>query len=136
MCMCFSPDGTKLACGTGSSIRVYDVDTGTLISESHQDWVNCVLWSRDGSRLFTGSANATIRCWNPDAGEQIGRPWTAHTQPILDLTLSPKGSTLASASWDKTVRFSPSGEFVASGGWGGKIYVWRVSRLNSITPIR
>ena len=29
--LCFSPDGTKLTCGTLRNIRVYDVDTGTLI---------------------------------------------------------------------------------------------------------
>ena len=158
--LCFSPDGKKLACGTDDDIRVYDVDTGRLqvvrgplMGQRH--WVRDVLWSRDGSRLFSASNDGTIRCWNSDTGEQIGHPWTGHTGSIRSLSLSPDGSILASASWDKTVcfwdaitgspigqhlqhdkpvdavRFSPSGESVASLGWGGTIYLWRVPWLNS-----
>ena len=158
--LCFSHDGTKLACGTDDDIRVYDVDTGTLILgplRGHEKRVNCVLWSRNGRRLFSASEDKAIRYWNSDTGEQIGHPWTGHTGSIRSLSLSPDGSILASASWDKTVRFwdtttgnpirqhlqhddeveavrfSPSGESVASAaGWDGKIYLWRVPRLKSI----
>ena len=153
--MSFSPDGTKLACGTVCVIHVYDVATGTLILECHHDWVLDVVWSCDGSRLFSGSTDRTIRCWNSDTGETIGHPWTGHQNSILSLSLSPDGSILASSSsdhtvrfWDattgdpigqhlqhdkvSTVRFSPSGESVASAGWDGKLYVWRVPWLNSV----
>ena len=161
--MSFSPDGTKLACGTLCDIRVYDVDSGTLILEGHQQWVLDVLWARDGSRLFSASNDKTIRCWNSDTGEQIGHPWTGHTSIIHSLSLSPDGLILASASPDHTVRFwdattgnpighhlkhidavttvcfSPSGELVASAGRHGEIYLWQVPWLNSsenrvITP--
>ena len=103
--LCFSPNGKKLACGTDNGVRVYDVDSGTLLSESQQYLVDCVLWSRDGSRLFSASDDKTIRCWNSDTGEQIGHPWTGHTDIIRSLSLSPDGSILASTSLDKTVRF-------------------------------
>ena len=159
--MAFSPNGKKLACasGTNDHIHVYDIDNGKLSLgplNGHQDCVHSVLWSRDGSRLFSGSWDKTIRCWNSDTGEQIGQPWTGHTNWILSLSLSPDGSILASASSDKTVRFwdatsgqpigqhlqhgqtvnavcfSPSGEFVASGGWDRSLYVWHAPRLNSV----
>jgi WD40 repeat protein len=158
----FSPDGKKLACCTRDDIRVYDVASGTLILgplRGHQGYVSNVLWSRDGSRLFSASNDKTIRCWNSDTGEQIGHPWTGHTNWIRSLSLSPDGSILASASWDNTVRFwdtttgnpigqhlqhdnrvkavrfSPSGESVASTGWdaSGRICFWRLPWLNSIT---
>ena len=155
-----SPDGKKLACSTDrGNIHVYDVKNGALILgplKGHEGLVSRVLWSRDGSRLFSGSWDKTIRCWNFDTGEQIRQPWTGHTNWIRSLSLSPDGSILASASWDKTVRFwdaasghpigqhlqhdhlvfaigfSPSGEFVASAGHNGNLYVWRAPRLNSI----
>jgi len=145
--MCFSPDGNKLACGNVSSIRVYDVNCGRLIlGPLDAGWVPDVLWSRDGSRLF-GSLGRTIRCWNSDTGQQIGDPWTGHTGTICSLSLSPDGTILASASWDEivrfwnattgdpigqhlhrvsAVRFSPSGEFVASVRGGRKICLWQV----------
>ncbi|KAF8553440.1 WD40 repeat-like protein [Imleria badia] len=150
--MSFSPDGKKLACGSGNDIRVYDVERGTLVLgplHGHEDNVRCMLWSRDGSRLFSASHDKMIRCWNSDTGEKIGHPWSGHTGQIRFLSLSPDGSILASASWDNTVRFwdttghpigdhlqhgigvnvvcfSPSGEFVASAGLDRKIYLWRV----------
>lgn len=156
---CFSPDGGKLACGTPNDIRVYDVDTGRLLLEplkGHRDWVRCVLWSRDGRRLFSASHDKTIRCWDSHTGQQIGRPWTGHAGGINSLSLSPDGSVLASASRDATIRFwdatsggpivqplqlvddaiavsfSPSGEFVASAGHDGKLYSWRVPWMKSV----
>jgi WD40 repeat protein len=158
--MCFSPDGNKLACGTRDDIHVYDVVNSTLVLgplRGHEKRVSCMLWSRDGGKLFSGSKDETIRCWNSDTGEQIGHPWIGHTNYVCSLSLSPDGWTLASASRDKTVRFwnantgnpirqhlqhdeqvdavrfSPSGEFVASAGWDGKIYLWWVPWLDSIT---
>jgi len=152
--MCFSPEGNKLACATTDDIRVYDVNSGRLIAvlSLNGDWVVDVVWSRDGGRLFA-SEGRTIRCWNTDTGQQIGHPWTGHTDNIFSLSLSPDGSTLASASWDRTVRFwnattgnpvgqrlqhdngvyvvrfSPSGEFAASAGWN-RVCLWRVPWLN------
>ena len=155
----FSPDGNKLACGTETDIRIYDVKIGTLVLgplKKHKYRINYVLWSRDGSRLFSASRDKTIRCWNSGTGEQTGQPWIGHTDCISSLSLSPDGTLLASASANRAVRFwdtihghpvrhhlqhdtsvcsvcfSPSGEFVASGDGNGNIYLWRVPRPNSI----
>ncbi|KAF8553458.1 WD40 repeat-like protein [Imleria badia] len=153
----FSPTGDKLACGACSDVYVYDAVNGTLLLgplQGHEKNVHRMLWSRDGSRLFAASFDATIRCWNSDTGEQIGEPWT-HTHGIQSITFSPDGSKLASASytavrfWDaisgspitphlehayivNAVSFSPSGEFMASATSNGNIYVWRVPWLDPI----
>ncbi|KAF8839968.1 WD40 repeat-like protein [Paxillus ammoniavirescens] len=157
--LCFSPKGEKLACTVGNSagepgtIHVYDVESGELVLspiEGHEDIINCVIWSLDGSQLFSASFDHTIRCWNSDAGESIGEPWKGHTYWVYSLSLSPDGAQLASASYDKTVRFwdaqsgdpigqplqhdndvcavtfSSSSEFVASGGKDNKVSIWRV----------
>ncbi|KAF8833066.1 WD40 repeat-like protein [Paxillus ammoniavirescens] len=157
--LCFSPNGEKLACAVGNTageigaIQVYDVDSGEVVLgpiNGHENIINCVLWSLDGSQLYSASFDDTIRCWNSDTGESIGEPWTGHTQWVDSLSLSPDGTKLASGSWDNTVRFwdacsgdpigqplqhddfvyavtfSPSGEFVASGGMDNKVCIWRV----------
>ncbi|KAF8834181.1 WD40 repeat-like protein [Paxillus ammoniavirescens] len=140
--LCFSPNGEKLACAVSDVIQVYDVHSGKFVLgpiEGHEDWINCVLWSLDGRKLFSASADHTIRCWNSESGESIGEPWTGHTDNVTSLSLSPDGTKLVSTSWDETIRFwdtcsgepighplkhedylysvifSPSGEFVASG---------------------
>ncbi|KIJ18025.1 hypothetical protein PAXINDRAFT_71621 [Paxillus involutus ATCC 200175] len=149
--LCFSPNGTKLACGGDEAIRVFDLDSGDLILgpiEGHTRDVFSVVWSLDGSRLFTASWDHTIRHWDSETGEAIGEPWTGHTSSVNRLSLSPDGSKLASSSTDETVRFwdvdsgepigeplphemnvwaltfSPSGEFVACGDH--KVSIWRV----------
>ena len=157
-CMSFSPAGNKLACSTKFDIHVYDVDSGALILgplTRHRDKIRAVLWSRDGRRLFSGSYDKTIRCWNANTGIQIGYSWTGHNEGITSLSLSPDGSILASGSLDDTIRFwnattgdpigqplrhrslvwnicfSPSGEFVASIA-SNEIYVWQVPKLDTV----
>jgi len=84
--------------------------------------------------------------------------YTAHGGPVRDLTLSPDGRTLVSASFDysavvwqapdiieKTVlyaheaavnaaRFSPNGEILATAGDDGRIYIWRKEVLENEDP--
>ncbi|KIJ09781.1 hypothetical protein PAXINDRAFT_172341, partial [Paxillus involutus ATCC 200175] len=151
--ICFSPDETKLAAGHEDKIRVFDVENGDLILgpiEGHTGWVTCVVWSLDGSRLFTTSWDKSIRFWDSETGKAIGDPLTGHTFSVNSISLSPDGTRLASASSDRTVRFwrtdsgdpirellqhesgvrvitfSPSGEFIACGEDSGKISIWRV----------
>ncbi|KIJ09599.1 hypothetical protein PAXINDRAFT_172441, partial [Paxillus involutus ATCC 200175] len=106
--LCFSPNGEKLACSAFNQvhvIQVYDVDSGELVLgpiKGHEDYTRCVLWSLDGSRLFSASNDRTIRCWNSETGKSIGKPWRGHTNLVNSLSLSPDGTKLASTSYDKT----------------------------------
>ena len=156
--MSFSPAGNKLACSTKFDIHVYDVDSGTLIlGPLDFGYGKPILWSRDGSRLFSAPSweETIIHCWNANTGKQIGHPWTGHDSWIFSLSLSPDGSILVSASWDKTVRFwnattgdqigqplrhqcdvldvyfSPSGRSMAS-TTDDEIYLWQVPRLDTV----
>ena len=155
--MSFSPDGTRLACSTCDGIHVYDVDSGILILgplTGHQNRISSLFWSRDGSRLISGSDDKTIRCWSADAGESIRHPWLVRLGSVISaLSLSPDGSIVTSASWDQTLRFwdanngdpvgqplrheghvhsvcfSPSGDLVALAGWDGKVYLSRIPAI-------
>ena len=71
----------------------------------HADAVNAVVWLRDG-RAATAGADGRIAIWTsgktePDAVLE------GHTAPIVALAVSPDGATLASGSWDQTVRLWP-----------------------------
>src|SRR6476646_1074591 len=71
----------------------------------HSDAVNAVALLRDG-RAATAGADGRIAIWTfgktePDAVLE------GHTAPIVALAASPDGATLASASWDHTVRLWP-----------------------------
>ncbi|KIJ12110.1 hypothetical protein PAXINDRAFT_27714, partial [Paxillus involutus ATCC 200175] len=113
--VCFSPNGKKLASAVYNSnlkgahvVQVYDIESGKLILgpvKGHESWIRCVLWSLDGSRLFSASDDGTIQCWNSETGKSIGGQWTRHTRAVYSLSLSPDGTKLASASCDNTVRF-------------------------------
>ena len=106
--MAFSPNGKKLTCGTDDDIRIYNINNSQLtlgLLRGHKGLVHSVLWSCSGSRLFSGSWDYMICCWNSNTGEQIGQPWTGHTNWICSLCLSPDRLILASASLDKTACF-------------------------------
>lgn len=71
----------------------------------HADAVNAVVLLRDG-RAATAGADGKIAIWTP-GNTQPDTVLEGHTAPIAALALSPDGSTLASASWDLTVRLWP-----------------------------
>ena len=116
----FSPDGTRLAAGSGNTIRLWDVEIREIIAslEGHADadWVNSVSFSPDGTHLAAGSGN-TIRLWDVETREIIA---------------SLKGH----ADWVNSVSFSPDGATLASGAGDGTILLWDVAEwTNSGTAV-
>jgi cytochrome c len=71
----------------------------------HSDAVNAVAWLRDG-RAATAGADGRIAIWTSGKTEPDD-VLEGHTAPIVALAASPDGATLASASWDHTVRLWP-----------------------------
>src|ERR1700753_2424466 len=71
----------------------------------HESAVNAVAILNDG-RAVTAGADAIIGIWTPGkpAPDAILR---GHQGPIVALAVSSDGTTLASASWDRTVRLWP-----------------------------
>jgi cytochrome c len=68
----------------------------------HADAVNAVVFL-GGTRMATAGADGRIAIWT--AGRpQPDKVLVGHTGPIVALAVSPDASTLASASWDRTVR--------------------------------
>jgi cytochrome c len=71
----------------------------------HADAVNAVVALREG-RGATAGADGRIAIWSPGKTEPDAA-LEGHSAPIAALAASPDGKTLASASWDHTVRLWP-----------------------------
>ena len=106
-------------------------------------------WSPDGTRLAVASS---IGIWLYDAatGDEVAL-LTGHTDWVYSVSFSPDGQTLASGSWDRTVRlwevasgqekatlqghtnwvtsvsFSPDGQTLASGSRDETVRLWEVA---------
>ena len=120
---------------------------------AHDRVVCAVAFSRDGSRLASGSWDGTVKVWDPAVAADGTRPAATlrgHARPVLGVAFSPDGKRLASGSEDRTVKvwdiaggweilsltghlctvtavaFSPDGSRVASAGADGRVKVWGV----------
>jgi len=106
----------------GSIVEWYiDTGTGTNLDinrsypKSHNDHINCIDHSHDGTHLLSGSNDGTVIIWNRTNQTEVAR-WET-TDPIMDCTFSPDGSTMAwigggalyLRNYDQT--FSYSGQF-------------------------
>lgn len=114
----------------------------------HQDKVNVVAFSPDGSQILTGSSDHNLRLWNSQ-GEAIGQPLKGHTDNVTAAVFSPDGKLIASGSKDKTIRlwdkfrnliksfdshqdgitaiaFSPNGQLIVSSSDDGTVHLWDI----------
>ena len=68
-CICFSPDGKRIAFGNtwGGLIRISDAFTGKTIRDILGHQVNSLCFLPDGKRILGGSLDGTIRIWNADS---------------------------------------------------------------------
>ncbi len=116
-CVCFSPDGKRLATGSNDqTVRVWDAQKGQelLVLKGHTTgrsallgqpltFISSVCFSPDGKRLASGSADRTVKVWDVEKGQELFT-LTGHTDILRSICFSPDGKRLASASKDQTVK--------------------------------
>ncbi|KAF8835062.1 WD40 repeat-like protein [Paxillus ammoniavirescens] len=145
-CVRYSPSGDRIASGA-ESVQIWNAETGSGIISIRNSLVLSVAWTADGTYVI-GGRKGEVTIWNSHTGEQL-RTWKAHDDRFVSLSLSPLGNHLATCSlWgDKTafvfdistgeqiallkhnenldgIAYSPSGKFIATGCFGGKVYLW------------
>jgi tricorn protease-like protein/tetratricopeptide (TPR) repeat protein len=149
----FSPDGKKLASGSGDqTIKIWDVTTGKVLNtlKGHEGSVWSVGFSPDGKQLASGSVDNTIKIWDVTTGKVLNT-LKGHESWVRSVGFSPDGKKLASGSDDKTIKiwdvttgkvlntlkgheswvwsvgFSPDGQQLASGSDDKTIKIWDVT---------
>ncbi len=107
----WSLDGEHLAFSIPErGLSVVDVHTGKITAALDDLLVSPFdfSWSPDGSRIITtGDLGYGLRRWRLDNNKWV-RLWNAHLQPA------------------QQVKWSPDGEQIASGNFGGTVCVWNV----------
>jgi cytochrome c len=152
-----SADGKSLLSGGFDTAAI----RWSLASESaeqvlrfHSDAVNAVGFLVD-RRMVTAGADARIAIWT--AGQpQPDRVLHGHDAPVVALAISPDGATIASASWDHSVRlwslidgaqrvleghaqnvngvaFAPDGKSLVSVGYDRTIRIWHLPNASGET---
>ncbi|KAG1723697.1 WD40-repeat-containing domain protein [Suillus lakei] len=77
--------------------------------KGHEDILNGMAFISRTRLLVTGSDDKTLRVWDLDTGEQVGKSLLDHDGEV----------------W--TVAASPNGRWIVSGGGNGSILVWEVA---------
>ena len=106
--LAISPDGQTALTGSFDSTAIrwsLARNAAEQVLRFHADAVNAVVLLRDG-RAATAGADGRIAIWTAGKAEP-DTVLEGHEAPIAALAVSPDGATLASASWDRTVRLWP-----------------------------
>ena len=100
--LAFSPDGSQLAAGTHSLIRLWDADTGEEYGDltGHKNLVHSLVYHPDGSRLFSASSDGSICVWD-QTHEQVQ---VLNDQRFIDGMTMANGGDLLLVCGGSTVR--------------------------------
>jgi cytochrome c len=143
-----APDGETAISGSfdSSAIRWSLKRNAALqVLRFHEGAVNAVAFLKD-DRMATAGEDGRIALWRAGQ-ERPERVLEGHQGPVVALAASPDGATIASASWDRTIRlwplvggaprvleghqqnvngvaFAPDGRMLASAGYDATLRLW------------
>ena len=95
----FSDDARQVAVGYGRVAVVWELGSGEITSRirGHQAPVDALLFTPDGTRLVTGSADSYARVWTLPEGALVHR-LLCDADGVTDLAISRDGTRLATLS--------------------------------------
>jgi WD40 repeat protein len=87
------------------------------ILQRHRAPVLCVIFSKDGKRLFSSSRDGRVIAWNVET-KTVEHEFSGHKM------------------WVECLAESPDGTLLASGDWDGVIKVWDIATKKCVATIR
>jgi WD40 repeat protein len=101
----FSPDGKSLAVCGSKGIRIWDVASRATRATWRSDAIAscCLVFSPDGKRLATGTAEGMAELWETAGGQKV-RTFKGHFGMVRAIAFSPDGTRLATGGLDGTAR--------------------------------
>ncbi len=107
----FSPDGTRLAVGSGvpsrnGQLTLWNLADRTLqqeIAEAHSDTVFDVAFSRDGTLLASCAADKFAKVFDASTGD-LRNTFEGHTGHVLGVTWKADASQVATAGADNAIK--------------------------------
>lgn len=152
----FSPQGTLLALGAYTEVRLIDPESGKTLATlpGHADYVRSIAFSPDGKELAAAGGlpqrAGEIKIWDLQT-KQLISTLSGHKDCIYSVAWSPDGRMLASGSYDKSIKlwdvgshqeirnlqdhidavfavaFSPDGKHLASASQDRSVKIWDVA---------
>jgi WD40 repeat protein len=170
-CLAFSPSGSTLLANQRGQLLGWDLQSpdGTshkrVMGQENASQVCSAVFAHDGDRLAIGRMDGSVELWDtrllspPRLEIEDGRhqlTLKGHLDRVASMSFSSDGRTLATGSWDTTVRlwhvasgrevaafnahhgkveavaFSPDGAVLATGGQRdadhGEVFLWRATQ--------
>ncbi|TNE45748.1 MAG: DUF4062 domain-containing protein [Deltaproteobacteria bacterium] len=100
-----SADGQKVMTGVYGTLRLWNGDTGELLSQfdGHESAIYSLYLDPQGHRAVTGSGDKTIRLWDLQ-NNQASLTLDGHARDIRDVVHNDDGSIIVTGSKDHTLR--------------------------------
>ncbi|KAJ8344428.1 hypothetical protein SKAU_G00317570 [Synaphobranchus kaupii] len=123
--LAISPDAKVcFSCCSDGNIAVWDLHNQTAGQfQGHTDGASCIDISHDGTKLWTGGLDNTVRSWDLREGRQLQQH--DFTSQIFSLGYCPTGEWLAVGMESSNVEFAYCGKWFVSTGKDNLLNAWR-----------
>jgi WD40 repeat protein len=102
-------------------VRLWDPANGARLRElaGHDDAINGLAWSPDGTELASGGDDRVVIIWNADSGSEVRRLEGRTALEVYQYHYAARGP-----NWIKSVAWSPDGKRLAAGSSDFVSRIW------------